>query len=92
MTSAPRRPALPTTAPAQDRRHQAVPVYAQRAPTLLPDEAVPGEIEEWEAVTAVRLNTAFVHAARFLNASGDVLAAVVLIGGGMGLIGLATHL
>ncbi|AWB26180.1 hypothetical protein DA075_35505 (plasmid) [Methylobacterium currus] len=91
MTSVPRHPA-PSTAPAQDRRHQAVPAYALHAPTLPPDEAVPGEIEPWEAVSAVRPDTAFVRAARFLNASGDVLAAIVLIGGGMGLIGLATHL
>lgn len=93
MPSAPRQPARPTTAaPAPDRRHRAVPIYALDAPTLPPDEAVPGEIEPWEVVSAVRPDTAFVRAARFLNATGDVLAAIVLIGGGMGLIGLATRL
>ncbi|GJD66290.1 hypothetical protein [Methylobacterium frigidaeris] len=53
---------------------------------------MPGEIEPWEAVTAVRPDTAHVRALRFLSTAGDLLAAVVLIGGGMGLIGLATHL
>lgn len=36
-------------------------------------------------------DTAPIRARRFLNASGDLLAAVVLIGGGMHLIGLAAH-
>ncbi len=88
-----RRLAKPSTSQApQARSYFPAPAYLRGAPTLPPDEPVPGEIEEWEAVAAVRPDTPFVRAARFLNASGDVLAAIVLIGGGIGLIGLATHL
>ncbi|WP_171070028.1 hypothetical protein [Methylobacterium terricola] len=55
----------------------------------------PHEGEEWDAndgAFATRPDTPHVRAARFLAASGDLLAAVILIGGGMHLIGLATHL
>ncbi|KMO22998.1 hypothetical protein QR78_05585 [Methylobacterium indicum] len=73
------------------RSYFPAPIYRRAAPTLPPDEPVPGEIEEWEAVTAVRPDTAFVRAVRFLNASGDLLSAFALVAGGMHLIGLATH-
>ena len=92
MTSTARRPAHPVAATRQDRRYFTPPAYRRHAPTLPPDEPVPGEIEPWEAVAAVRPDTAFVRAARFLNASGDLLAALVLVGGGIALIGLASHL
>ncbi len=94
MPSAPRRltdmPVCTWRAPAA-RSYFPAPVYRRAAPTLPPDEPVPGEIKEWEAVTAVRPDTAFVRAVRFLNASGDLLSAFVLIAGGMHLIGLATR-
>jgi hypothetical protein len=41
---------------------------------------------------AVAARAPHVRALRFLNAIGALLAAVVLIGGGMSLIGLASHL
>ena len=92
--TAPARRSVPATAPQapEGRRYFPAPIYGRRAPTLPPDEPVPGEIEEWEAVTAVRPDTPHVRALRFLSTAGDLLAAIVLIGGGMGLIGLATHL
>ncbi|TGD93755.1 hypothetical protein EU555_33225 [Methylobacterium nonmethylotrophicum] len=74
------------------RAYFPAPIYGRHAPTLPPDEPVPGEIDPWEAVTAVRPDTPHVRALRFLSTAGDLLAAFVLIGGGMGLIGLATHL
>ena len=95
MSSAPHRltdmPVRPWQAPAA-RRYFPSPVYRRAAPTLPPDEPVPGEGEPWEAVTASRPDTAFVRAARFLNASGDLLSAFVLIAAGMHLIGLASLL
>ncbi|SFV14486.1 hypothetical protein SAMN02799631_05881 [Methylobacterium sp. 174MFSha1.1] len=93
MTS-PARRIVPATAPQtlQARSYFPAPIYGRHAPTLPPDEPVPGTVEEWEAVTAVRPDTPHVRALRFLSTAGDLLAAFVLIGGGMGLIGLATHL
>lgn len=93
MTAARRRPASSVTshAPAS-RPYFPAPIYGRHAPTLPPDEAVPGEPEAWEAVQPIRPDTPHVRALRFLNASGDLLAAFALIGGGMGLIGFATHL
>ncbi|WP_064503852.1 hypothetical protein [Methylobacterium platani] len=93
MSSAPRR-TLPATAPQapQARSYFPAPTYGRHAPTLPPNEPVPGETEEWEAVTAVRPDTPHVRALRFVSTAGDLLAALVLIGGGMSLIGLASHL
>ncbi|TNC06549.1 hypothetical protein FF100_34440 [Methylobacterium terricola] len=92
MTFAHRRAATLVTPPApKARAYFPPPVYGRHAPTLPPDEAVPGEPEAWEAVQPVRPDTPHVRALRFLNATGDLLAAIVLIGGGMHLIGFATH-
>ena len=54
--TAPARRTAPATAPQapEDRRYFPAPFYGRQAPTLPPDEPVPGEIEPWEAVTAVR--------------------------------------
>ena len=58
----------------------------------LPDEVQPGTIEPWEAVAPVRPDTAHSRALRFLDAAGELLAAVVIIGGGSVLTGLASLL
>ena len=58
----------------------------------LPDEPIPGEIEPWQAVTPIRPDTAHSRSLRFLDAAGELLAAIVIIGGGMVLTGLATLL
>nr|WP_267427984.1 hypothetical protein [Methylobacterium sp. GC_Met_2] len=58
----------------------------------LPNEPIPGAIEPWEAVYPVRPDTAHSRSLRFLDAAGELLAAVAIIGGGMVLTGLATLL
>ena len=58
----------------------------------LPNEPVPGEIEPWQAVAPVRPDTAHSRSLRFLDAAGELLAAVAIIGGGMVLTGLASLL
>ncbi|SDO18339.1 hypothetical protein SAMN05216360_11613 [Methylobacterium phyllostachyos] len=57
-----------------------------------PNEAQPGTIEPWQAVTPVRPDTAHSRSLRFLDTAGELLAAVAIIGGGMVLTGLATLL
>lgn len=76
----------------QVRTHFPTPTYGRHALTLPPGEAVPGEPKVWEAVQPVRPDTLHVRVLRFLNATGDLLAVLMLIGGGVSLIGLATHL
>ena len=58
----------------------------------LPDEPIPGEIEPWQAVTPIRPDTAHSRSLRFLDATGELLAAVAIIAGGMVLTGLASLL
>ena len=58
----------------------------------LPDEPQPGAIEPWEAVCPVRPDTAHSRSLRFLDVTGELLAAIAIIGGGMVLTGLATLL
>ena len=58
----------------------------------LPDEPIPGEIEPWQAVTPIRPDTAHSRSLRFLDAAGELPAAVAIVGGGMVLTGLATLL
>jgi hypothetical protein len=58
----------------------------------LPDETQPGAIEPWEAVCPVRPDTAHSRSLRFLDVTGELLAAIAIIGGGMVLTGLATLL
>ncbi len=64
-----------------DRRHR-----------NLPDEQQPGAIEPWQAVTPIRPDTAHRRSLRFLDATGELLAAVAITGGGMVLTGLASLL
>ncbi|GJD43967.1 hypothetical protein AFCDBAGC_1829 [Methylobacterium cerastii] len=66
--------------------------YSQHA-TLAPvNEALPGEDEPWQAVAAIRPDTAFVHGRRFIGMAGEMLAALVIIGGGAVLTGFASLL
>lgn len=65
-------------------------IYRRRAPMRPPNEILPGEIEPWQAVAAVRPDTAFVRALRVMDAAGDFLAAAVIVGGGALLTALAT--
>lgn len=61
------------------------------APVLPRDEDVPGSVEPWQAVTPVRPDTAHSRALRVLNASAELLACLVIIGGGAALVGFASH-
>jgi len=96
MSSASRRPVPPILPQSPEARsYFSSRAYQRREPAPPPGLDEPHEVEEWDAVHgafAVRPDTPHVRALRFLNASGDLLAAVILIGGGMSLIGLATHL
>lgn len=67
-------------APAIDRQHR-------HAAVALHDEPTPGEIEPWQAVAPVRPDTAYCRALRFLDATGEALAAVAIIAGGVGAYG-----
>ncbi|UIY45620.1 hypothetical protein [Methylobacterium radiotolerans] len=58
----------------------------------LPDEQQPGAIEPWQAVAPIRPDTAHSRSLRFLDATGELLAAVAIIAGGMLLTGLASLL
>lgn len=58
----------------------------------LPDETQPGAIEPWQAVAPIRPDTAHSRSLRFLDATGELLAAVAIIGGGIVLTGLASLL
>lgn len=58
----------------------------------LPDELQPGTIEPWQAFAPIRPDTAHSRSLRFLDATGELLAAVAIIGGGIVLTGLASLL
>ncbi|MBY0295639.1 MAG: hypothetical protein K2X71_06315 [Methylobacterium sp.] len=60
-------------------------LYAREAPLLSPDEQ--DAAEPWQAVQPVRPDTPHVRALRFLNATGELLAAVALIAGAITLYG-----
>jgi hypothetical protein len=79
---------VPTRAVTSARR----PLLVDRRYIVMPDEQQPGAIEAWEAVTPVRPDTAHSRSLRFLDAAGELLAAIAIIGGGMVLTGLATLL
>ncbi|NEU14952.1 hypothetical protein G3T14_23170, partial [Methylobacterium sp. BTF04] len=66
------------------------PRHGQSAATTPPNEPLPGEVEPWQAVAPIRPDTAFVRSPRLLNGLGEAFAALVLIGGGALLVGLAT--
>lgn len=69
-----------------------VPIPVDRRYRQFPDEIQPGAIEPWEAVSPVRPDTAHSRSLRFLDASGELLAAAAIIAGGMVLTGLASLL
>jgi len=58
----------------------------------LPNEPLPGELDAWEIVEPVRAETPHANSFRFLDVAGELLAAVVIVGGGMVLTGLASLL
>lgn len=66
--------------------------YSQSAALAPPNEALPSEIEPWQAVAAIRPDTASVRARRFMDAGAELLVAVVIIGGGCVLTGFASLL
>ena len=69
--------------PAAGRPLLAIDRYNQASPSALPNEPLPGEIEPWEAVAAVRPDTAFAHGRRFIGMAGELLTAVIIIAGGV---------
>ncbi|MCJ2114992.1 hypothetical protein MKK64_27945 [Methylobacterium sp. E-025] len=78
--------------PAPARLLPGVDRYSQSAALALPNEPVPGECAPWEAVAAVRPDTAFVRSLRFMDAGAELLGALVIIGGGCVLTGFASLL
>jgi hypothetical protein len=65
-------------------------VYGRTAPLLPDDEDAPGSIEPWQAVAAIRPDTAHVRALRFLDGAGEAFAALTIVVAGMAVIGVAT--
>jgi len=83
--------------PAPVRSIGTVPSARRRLPVdgrflNLPNEPLPGELDAWEIVEPVRPETPHARAFRFLDVAGELLAAVVIVGGGMVLTGLASLL
>jgi hypothetical protein len=73
------------TAPASagERPRSSTSLYARPVPALEPDEAAPGSVEPWQAVAAVRPDTAHVRAPRFVDLAGELLTAALIIAGGV---------
>ncbi|TXN73452.1 hypothetical protein [Methylobacterium sp. WL6] len=69
--------------PAPARLLPGVDRYDQSAAIVPRNEALPGECAPWEAVAAVRPDTAFVRAQRFMDAGAELLAAFTIIAGGV---------
>ena len=69
--------------PAPARLLPGVDCYSQHAALAPANEALPGEDEPWEAVAAIRPDTAFVRARRFIDASAELLTAIAIIAGGV---------
>ncbi|WP_082173124.1 hypothetical protein [Methylobacterium platani] len=70
------------TAPARAGERGRTPsphLYAREAPVISPDELEAPDA--WEAVQPVRPDTPHVRALRFVNATGELLAAVILVAG-----------
>lgn len=72
-----------TPARAGERLRSPSALYVRQSPHLETDEAPPGSIEPWQAVTPVRPDTAHVRALRFLDLGGEMISALVLIAGGV---------
>ena len=85
-------PLPPSVIPPAPRPLPMVDLRRRDSVAALRDESLPGEDEPWRAVAAIRPDTAYVRAPRFLDVAGELLAAVAIIGGGMVLTGIATLL
>ncbi|SEH88576.1 hypothetical protein SAMN02799636_04281 [Methylobacterium sp. 275MFSha3.1] len=74
-----------STAPARagERSRSPTSLYARPVPALEPDEAAPGTVAPWQAVAAVRPDTAHVRAPRFLDLAGELATAALIIAGGV---------
>ena len=74
-----------STAPARAGERPRMPhgLYARPVPLIEPDEAAPYSVEPWQAVAAVRPDTAHVRAPRFLDLAGELLTAALIIAGGV---------
>jgi hypothetical protein len=71
-----------STAPARagERRRTPSPrFYAREAPVLSPDEVEAPEA--WSGIQCTRPDTPHVRALRFLNGTGELLSAVILVAG-----------
>ncbi|MCJ2021203.1 hypothetical protein MKK84_27940 [Methylobacterium sp. E-065] len=68
--------------------HARIPDFSQPVPVRM--IVTPGGVESRQAVEPVRLDTTHGRSPRFLGVAGELLAAVVIIGGGMILTGLAS--
>ncbi len=77
MATPPLTPRCGQPQPAQPATH----LYAVPAPSLIADEIE--ATDAWEAVQAVRANTPHVSALRLLNATGELLGAVLLVAGSL---------
>ena len=85
-------PLPPCVIPPAPRPLPMVDLRRRDSVAALRDESLPGEDEPWRAVAAIRPDTAYVRAPRFLDVAGELLAAVAIIGGGMVITGIATLL
>ncbi|WP_288586517.1 hypothetical protein [uncultured Methylobacterium sp.] len=74
-----RHSTAPARAGERSRSPSSGPLYAYEAPLLSPDEIEAAEA--WEAVQPVRPDTPHVRALRFLNATGELLSAIILVAG-----------
>ncbi|TGD94917.1 hypothetical protein [Methylobacterium nonmethylotrophicum] len=81
-----RHSTAPARAGERSRSPSSGPLYAYDAPTLSTDEL--DTTDAWEAVQPVRPDTPHVRALRLLNATGELLAAVAIIAGGITLYGV----
>lgn len=88
-TTARLAPALAPTTASQSSRLARLAHLAGEAPFLDLDEP---EDQDRGAIATARPDTAHVRALRFLNATGELLACLILIAGGMVATGLASLL
>ncbi|WP_407530144.1 hypothetical protein [Methylobacterium oryzisoli] len=72
---------VPTRRYARAAHVSRVSQYTRQAPFLMPDEA--DEVPAWEVVQPVRPDTPHARALRFLNFTGELLSAALIIAGGV---------
>ncbi|MCJ2048387.1 hypothetical protein [Methylobacterium sp. J-070] len=83
--------------PAPVRGTRPISTARRRIPTdarflNLPNERLPGEDDAWEILEPIRPETPHSRGFRFLDVAGELLAAALIIGGGMVLTGFASLL